>query len=581
MANETRLVLDFEPGKVLTQDGGNFSSIEAGNPSAQAQVQQNVVRAGFGNRACKISVLPNVYWNGYLRCLLTKNSDETTGQSYYYAMSKKFPSGADQISHSMLLWELHHPSTLYSISSALSVAPHAITWDNGKLEYRLFAGEGTSRYALQEKKTIGFTAFDVWYDFVVFINFQESNTGTVKVWMRSEGSEFSTDPVVSWTNSPTMPWTQSVRNVRLYTEMGMYNNAGKNASMSDTDAIYITGHRRELTAAAAFASWGGSGGTAPPDDPDPVPVEFDTEPVGFMGGRYAVTGTKVLGSQSDKQRCSKARIVRTGMAAGLGIYVEPEQSPRVENLRLASWADNGSGSDPGTAPPEAVTGALTFVGGDDFDRYEANFLGGPISVVDGQIKWPGMINGGDANEAKIRYVDATGEFRLMDALYANGPVAWDTGNDATFDYGMVIYYYGTQTSGSVPINVVAPAISGTAVVGLRLTADSIGTWSASSITPTLNWQRDNQGNGNFSNIAGETNGNYRVTTDDIGCKIRIVVVCVNDIGASAPSPSNQLGPVVSATVTPGSTGRTVFGGRSVTATRSTASTRRAFEGGGG
>jgi len=93
--------------------------------------------------------------------------------------------------------------------------------------------------------------------------------------------------------------------------------------------------------------------------------------------------------------------------------------------------------------------------------------------------------------------------------------------------------------GSLPVNLVAPAITGTAEIGNTLTT-SDGTWTgAPAPTFTYQWQRGT------TNIAGATSSTYTVQLEDEGSTIRCVVTATNSLGSvSANSASTSTIPDV-------------------------------------
>jgi len=86
--------------------------------------------------------------------------------------------------------------------------------------------------------------------------------------------------------------------------------------------------------------------------------------------------------------------------------------------------------------------------------------------------------------------------------------------------------------GSLPVNTVAPVVSGTATFGQTLTTTN-GTWTgAPAPTFTYQWQR------NTSNISGATSSTYVLVQADVGNTVRCVVTATNAVGvASANSNS--------------------------------------------
>lgn len=86
--------------------------------------------------------------------------------------------------------------------------------------------------------------------------------------------------------------------------------------------------------------------------------------------------------------------------------------------------------------------------------------------------------------------------------------------------------------GSLPVNTVAPAITGTAQIGNTLTT-SDGTWTgAPAPTFTYQWQRGT------TNIAGATNSTYTVQLEDAGSTIRCVVTATNPLGSVSANSAN-------------------------------------------
>jgi len=98
-------------------------------------------------------------------------------------------------------------------------------------------------------------------------------------------------------------------------------------------------------------------------------------------------------------------------------------------------------------------------------------------------------------------------------------------------------------SGTVPVNTVAPVVSGTATAGQVLTSTT-GTWTGTP-TPTYayRWQRAGV------NISGAIGSTYTLVSADVGSAVRCVVTASNSAG-SASANSNATGPVAAATEGP-------------------------------
>jgi hypothetical protein len=89
------------------------------------------------------------------------------------------------------------------------------------------------------------------------------------------------------------------------------------------------------------------------------------------------------------------------------------------------------------------------------------------------------------------------------------------------------------SGGEVPVNTVAPVVSGTNTVGSVLTTTN-GTWSGSlPITYTYQWLRDG------SNISSATSSTYTLVTADTSTLVSCRVTATNALG-SANAVSNSL-----------------------------------------
>lgn len=88
----------------------------------------------------------------------------------------------------------------------------------------------------------------------------------------------------------------------------------------------------------------------------------------------------------------------------------------------------------------------------------------------------------------------------------------------------------------LPVNTVAPALSGTAQEGQTLTC-STGTWTGTPIiTYTYQWKR------NGSDIGSATNSTYTLVTADVGQSIKCTVTATNGAG-SVNADSNTVVPI--------------------------------------
>jgi hypothetical protein len=86
------------------------------------------------------------------------------------------------------------------------------------------------------------------------------------------------------------------------------------------------------------------------------------------------------------------------------------------------------------------------------------------------------------------------------------------------------FFTGKGVTGSSPINLVAPVVSGSGVVGQTLTTTN-GTWSGTlPFTYTYQWQRSG------SPISGATSQTYVLVDADADTNVRCVVTATNALG---------------------------------------------------
>ena len=132
---------------------------------------------------------------------------------------------------------------------------------------------------------------------------------------------------------------------------------------------------------------------------------------------------------------------------------------------------------------------------------------------------------------------------VRDALYKRS--AADPSNTAMFPKNITdlqnITIVNDTTANPVPVNSVAPAITGTLEVGDVLTTTN-GTWTDSP-TYARQWKSSPDGDGPWTNIAGATGTTYTLLIGDVGKSIRCDVTATNTNGSST-AVSNVVGPVV-------------------------------------
>jgi hypothetical protein len=222
------LRLDFETG-----DGSQFSGFECPHPGTQFGVYDETSTSHptprQGRFAARFSETAADVWpgNDMVRCLGARyDSGESAGDDRYYALSVYIP--ATGLSDN-LLWELHHPSSLYNLPGC-GVAPLALVVRNGRLAFRIATGNCTvgSGYAYWQPgiELPGLQSLprSTWVDVVMHVVFSEHDDGRVELWYRTGLGAFPALPQLARYGIPTLPRADSagVHDVTLYTELGLY-----------------------------------------------------------------------------------------------------------------------------------------------------------------------------------------------------------------------------------------------------------------------------------------------------------------------------------------------------------------------
>ena len=87
----------------------------------------------------------------------------------------------------------------------------------------------------------------------------------------------------------------------------------------------------------------------------------------------------------------------------------------------------------------------------------------------------------------------------------------------------------------LPVNVVAPVLTGTVEVGEVLTA-STGDWDAVPDVDSYTYVWQTTDGDVVSTIPGATSSSYEITDDEIGLEIRVVVTATNPVGSEEAVP---------------------------------------------
>lgn len=117
--------------------------------------------------------------------------------------------------------------------------------------------------------------------------------------------------------------------------------------------------------------------------------------------------------------------------------------------------------------------------------------------------------------------------------------------------GITLMVLGSGGSLPLPVNSVAPVVSGTAQSGQTLSSTT-GTWVGVVDNYSYQWQRG--AGASYSNISGATSSTYTVTSGDAGYLLRCQVRATNVTGTSDPASSNATALVPGQVVLSGSGG---------------------------
>jgi len=192
----------------------------------------------------------------------------------------------------------------------------------------------------------------------------------------------------------------------------------------------------------------------------------------------------------------------------------------------ASGANRTSASNPPTAGgigrQSDITGTNTYYagGGGGSGGYTTEWAAG------------GTGGGGDGGGMNNNPVATAGT-----ANSGSGGGGGQNGPGGAGGSGVVIVRFAT-----VPVNSVAPSISGTLQSGDLLTA-STGTWAGAPISYAYQWKSAATAGGSYTNIAGANSSTYTLTDDDIGRHLKVEVTATNVNGAGSPELSSSVGPV--------------------------------------
>ena len=142
---------------------------------------------------------------------------------------------------------------------------------------------------------------------------------------------------------------------------------------------------------------------------------------------------------------------------------------------------------------------------------------------------------------RVRFVEWVRKYDCGEWNYSTNPPTrecrWVEGN-GTSDLTQIVQ----QRSAAAPEYSAGPTVSGLAMEDEVLTARG-GTWTGQApLTKTWQWQRCTAGAAGCTNVAGATASTYKLTSADVGSKLRVVEIVSNAGG------SNFAGSTLTATV---------------------------------
>ncbi len=193
---------------------------------------------------------------------------------------------------------------------------------------------------------------------------------------------------------------------------------------------------------------------------------------------------------------------------GAGITLV-ELAPGASGTDLAvSGSGTLSGGSPETIEPTPVTATLP----------ESPTEGQYIDFADARGTWGSNPLTVSRNGHKIEGVtadfinNASGTFFRL--LYVDSAIGWRV-----------------LASGTKPLNLTAPTITGSPYVGATLTAGN-GTWTGSPTSFSYQWQSSSDAGDTWSNIGGATSQTYTLTSGEDGKIVRVRVIATNANGPS-------------------------------------------------
>jgi hypothetical protein len=265
-----------------------------------------------------------------------------------------------------------------------------------------------------------------------------------------------------------------------------------------------------------------------------------------------VPGSQWLAMGADYKRSSRFTLSGAGTATALVAYLDGlGGTSGSQQVRFALYADQAG--EPGALLAQSAVG--TVVAGAPASWVKLS-LPNPVTLVAGSYHLA-ILSGQTGRVARYSREPFSQGLRSAGDLFAEG--ASDPYGSAVSDsYQVAIYAVVSTATGAPPVNLVAPAISGAAAVGVRLSA-SQGAWANAPTSYAYEWRRCNSSGASCINISGQSGSTYAVVSSDRGSTIRVAVTAANSAG-SATAVSAATGVVVADSTPPSvPTGLTIGG----------------------
>jgi hypothetical protein len=371
-----------------------------------------------------------------------------------------------------------------------------------------------------------------------------------------EGETLSTSKG-TWTGSPTSytyQWQDCNTSGTSCVIISGASNSSHKLSSSDV------GHTLRVVVTATNA-----GGSTPASSAASAVINASAPPPPTDSALPAITGSAVEGETLSASKgtwtgsptsytyqwrqCSSAGTSCSSVSGATGTSYSLSAIDVGHTLRVVVTATNAGGSTPATSaasavisastPPPPTNSALpaisgTTIEGETLSASKGTWTSSPTSYT---YQWQDCntsgtscvnISGASSSSHELSSSDVGHTLRVVvTATNAGG------GTPATSAASAVI----TAAKPQAPTNSVLPAISGTTTEGQTLSTTK-GTWTGSPTSYTYQWQDCNTSGSSCVNISGASSSSYKLSTNDVGQTLRVIVTATN-AGGSTPATSGH------------------------------------------